>query len=822
MADQQGSNAVTRARGDSNMRPDTASAGELGVVKIARRDLVLCVLLTALAFVMVSILVAASQTRERDTTARALSTDAVTVAELLERDLAQRQRALGRMALRWLDRGSMPRREWEHDAAVHLLDHDGYERLAWVSGDLSDTWVVEPPGGALSAGASLTETPAATVMFAAMRERRAPTTSPLFRLPDGHVGLFIGVPLTAGPDPGAFVALLGVVDWFDTVVPAERRRGLHILLKQGNASALVHTARDASDVQVTVKLNSVAPDAVLQVTASQEYLATHSSGTQSVVLGLGLLLGLLVGVLSWLWARGSGAVRSAKLGERLLGLENDQRTAAQAQLEMTVKELVSSRRHLDSIVSHMPLAAAIWSEDDELLRWNEAYEEFHAPVRDLVEEGLRLETLVRAVAPARVSAGNADSVEEYVQLRLAQRAERGRSIVRRVDEKRFFRIVESPLPDGTLLETFSDISDVMQEKERAAERERELDDILAATSDGLSLYDKDDRLARWNERYVEIFPVVRDVVNDRKTFEELYRIAFNKVGADAVAVRERVERHRVGDGGVPIEFTTRDGFTFLVRDQPLDNGGSVVTYSDVTLLKRRESELRRSNLELEQFAYVASHDLQEPLRMVASYTQLLERQLSSELDGDSRDFMEYIVEGARRMQSLVNDLLTYSRVGSGEMELREVDLADVVGRARQNLHLQLEDLGASLIVDDLPTVPGVRTLLVQLFQNLIENGLKFRRDAPPEITISATEGDDMFEITVADNGIGISPEHLARIFEPFKRLHRKDEIPGNGIGLALCAKIVRLHGGRITVDSDVGRGTRFHVQLDTRLTEPAG
>ncbi|MEM7405522.1 MAG: PAS-domain containing protein [Pseudomonadota bacterium] len=804
------------------MQIEGASAASLGILQLARRDVWLCALLTTVAIAITSVLYTASQTRERDITRRALAADVRTVAELLARDIEHRERALKRMAHRWTTDGSVPRREWAHDAARYLHDHDAYELLAWTSADLSKVWTVAPQGEERLPMSIVVDAPAGRALIEQLQDDRESGLSGWFELPDGNLALYLGVPVPSAAGSSRFIGLIGISDWFDSVVPAVRRDALHMQLERGARRTVIQAAPNRTDLEVSVGLPRLGRGASLRVNASDGYLAAHSSGLPMAVLGLGLLLSLLVGVLAWLWVRGHAALRSARLGERLLERENEQRTAAQAELEITVKQLVNSRRHLDYIVSHMPLAAAIWSEDNRLLRWNDAFEQFHDSVREVIEEGLPLEKLVRAVAPARVAAGNAASLDEYVNTRLAQRRERGASIVRKVGDNNFFRIVECPLPDGTLLETFSDISDVMQEQERAAGRERELDDILAATSDGLSLYDANDKLSRWNERYLEIFPVLRSVVDEHKTFEELYRVAFEEVGVDAVAVAERVARHRAGDGGVPIEFTTRDGVTYLVRDQPTRNGGSVVTYSDVTTLKSREAELRRSNLELEQFAYVASHDLQEPLRMVASYTQLLERQLSADLDNDAREFMDYIVEGARRMQSLVNDLLAYSRVGSGELRVGDVALDDIVNQARQNLRLQLEDQHARLDVDELPVVPGIRTLLVQLFQNLIENALKFRSDTAPEITIAAVAHDGVLEVTVADNGIGIPAEHAQRIFEPFKRLHRKDEIPGNGIGLALCTKIARLHGGRIDVESEVGRGTRFHVQLDTNLTEPAG
>jgi signal transduction histidine kinase len=221
-------------------------------------------------------------------------------------------------------------------------------------------------------------------------------------------------------------------------------------------------------------------------------------------------------------------------------------------------------------------------------------------------------------------------------------------------------------------------------------------------------------------------------------------------------------------------------------------------------LTSKATELERSNRELEQFAYVASHDLQEPLRKIASFCQMLESRYGGQLDERARQYISYAVDGAKRMQLLINELLTFSRVGQPGTSRAPVDLNAVANEAIDRLDATITDTDAHVIVDDLPTVSGDATLLAQLFQNLIANSIKFRRmDEPPVIRISAERRDGFWEFACTDNGIGIAPAHAERVFVIFQRLHPRDAYPGTGIGLALCRKIVEFHGGRIWVDIDV-------------------
>jgi PAS domain S-box-containing protein len=226
-------------------------------------------------------------------------------------------------------------------------------------------------------------------------------------------------------------------------------------------------------------------------------------------------------------------------------------------------------------------------------------------------------------------------------------------------------------------------------------------------------------------------------------------------------------------------------------------------------LEKRAVELERSNADLQQFAYVASHDLSEPLRMVTSYVQLLERRYGDKLDSNAHEFIEFAVDGVNRMQRLIDDLLAYSRVGTSEYRHERIDVEALVEDTLRGMRATVEESGAIVTIEDLPTVVGDTGQFRQLFQNLIGNGIKFVEDGPPRIRVSAERDGRVWRFAVSDNGIGIDPQHADRIFAVFKRLHGRDAYPGSGIGLSICKRIVERHNGRIWVERNEGGGSRF-------------
>jgi PAS domain S-box-containing protein len=233
-------------------------------------------------------------------------------------------------------------------------------------------------------------------------------------------------------------------------------------------------------------------------------------------------------------------------------------------------------------------------------------------------------------------------------------------------------------------------------------------------------------------------------------------------------------------------------------------------------LEQRVEELARSNADLEQFAYVASHDLQEPLRMISSYTQLLARRYKGKLDQDADDFVGFVVEGVTRMQRLINDLLAYSRVNTRGAEFVDVDLERVFADALANLAGAITEAGAEVTHEPLPTVRGDANQLGHVMQNVISNAVKFRGDRPPRVHVAAKRDGGKWIIAVQDNGIGIDTEYLERVFIIFQRLHPREQYPGTGIGLSIAKKIVERHGGAIWIESTVGQGTTVSFSLPER------
>jgi light-regulated signal transduction histidine kinase (bacteriophytochrome) len=230
-------------------------------------------------------------------------------------------------------------------------------------------------------------------------------------------------------------------------------------------------------------------------------------------------------------------------------------------------------------------------------------------------------------------------------------------------------------------------------------------------------------------------------------------------------------------------------------------------------LSKSNIELKRSNKELEQFAYISSHDLQEPLRMVTSFTQLLEKRYKDQLNNEADEYIEFIVEGAHRMKYLIDDLLAFSRLNTQPREIEIINLETVLNDVLSNLTVSLEESNAIITHDTLPTILADESQMWQVFQNLILNAIKFHGSNTPIIDIFANRDEKEWIFAVKDNGIGIGKEYQKQIFEVFKRLHTREKYPGSGIGLSISQKIIRRHGGNIWVESELGKGSTFYFTI---------
>jgi PAS domain S-box-containing protein len=348
---------------------------------------------------------------------------------------------------------------------------------------------------------------------------------------------------------------------------------------------------------------------------------------------------------------------------------------------------------------------------------------------------------------------------------------------------------------------------------------------VEASPSGMIMVDRDGNVVLANREAERLFGYSRSELLEQSV-EQLVPEALRTAHARHREGFTRLPERRCMGGGRDLFGRRKDGSHFPIEIglNPIDApGGSLVLAAVIDITERREAEealacqteeLQRSNAELEQFAYVASHDLREPLRMVASYTELLADRYRGRLDERADKYINYAVDGAKRMQQLVDDLLAYSRVGTQGKPLRPVDAGVVARRVVEAMQAAIVDSGAEVRCADLPQVIADEAQLGQVFQNLISNALKFRADdRVPRVRIAAAAQGDMWIFSVEDNGIGIETQYSERIFQMFQRLHERGKYEGSGIGLAIAKKIVERHGGEIWLASEPGRGTTFHFSM---------
>jgi len=349
--------------------------------------------------------------------------------------------------------------------------------------------------------------------------------------------------------------------------------------------------------------------------------------------------------------------------------------------------------------------------------------------------------------------------------------------------------------------------------------------LLEAAPDAMVVVNQAGDIVLLNVQAEKKFGYRRDELLGQKVKNIIPEGFAERLAADGLRSADVALAQQIGTG-IELSGRRKDGSAFPLELMlsPLESAeGILVTAAirDISVRKAAEAELlqnvqnlNRSNQELEQFANIASHDLQEPLRMVASYTQLLARRYKGKLDADADEFIAYAVDGAGRMQRLIQDLLAYSRVASKAGSLRRISSEDALLQALQNLRGVIEDSGALVIHDPLPSVMADEIQLIQLFQNLIGNAIKYQKPGIPEVQVAASRnGANKWTFSVKDNGLGIEPQYFEKIFGMFQRLHKREEFAGTGIGLAICKKIVERHGGRITVESQIGLGSTFKFAL---------
>jgi PAS domain S-box-containing protein len=516
---------------------------------------------------------------------------------------------------------------------------------------------------------------------------------------------------------------------------------------------------------------------------------------------------------------------------------------ANENLEIKVKErtqeLQISRQKLLLHVQQTPLAVIEFGIDGAISDWNPAAEKIFGYTRN---EALgRFWTFI---VPEKFHSALEGVWETLV-------AQKGGSRSSNENVTKDGRIItcewfNTPLVDGygKTIAVASSIMDITESKRAELiirNNEKELREYLDVTPFPIAIVDiADNNINFWSRSALALFG------HTAKTSKEWYDLAYpDPVYQNEVVERWKPKLESARKSSTPINtgeynITCNDGsvricelYIAFMADK------LIITFNDITKRKVAEEEvkkhrdhleemvnertveldnavtdLKRSNQELEQFAYVASHDLQEPLRMVSSYTQLLERRYKDQLDQDAKDFIFFAVDGANRMQRLINDLLDYSRVTTKGKPFLKLDLASVLGQAIANLQKKIQETGAMIVNDDLPFAYGDEVQLVRVFQNLLDNALKFTGTDPPRINVTAKTTDDNILISISDNGIGIDKVYAERVFTIFQRLHNKIEYPGTGIGLAICKRIIERHGGKIWFESEPGKGTTFCFTLN--------
>jgi len=403
-------------------------------------------------------------------------------------------------------------------------------------------------------------------------------------------------------------------------------------------------------------------------------------------------------------------------------------------------------------------------------------------------------------------------------------------IARRKDGSEFpIEIMLSPMEstEGILVTAaIRDISVRKRAEEQLARTERRYRGLLEAAPDAMVVVDQDGRIVLVNVQAEKTFAYYRDELIGQPV-TNIIPVGFaERLIADGLRSPEDALAQQIGTG-IELVARCKNGTEFPIEIMlsPLESAeGTLVTAAirDIAVRKRAEAhllekmaELHRSNEELGQFAYIASHDLQEPLRMVASYTQLLAKRYKGRLDADADEFIAFAVDGANRMQRLIQDLLAFSRVGTAGAELGPVSSEHALGEALRNLNGIIGERGAVISSDPLPEVHADESQLAQMFQNLIGNAIKYQGKKVPKIHVSAARSDDdIWLFSVKDNGIGIEKKYFERIFGMFQRLHGRDEFSGTGIGLAICKKIIERHGGSISVSSRPSHGSTFTFSLE--------
>jgi PAS domain S-box-containing protein len=489
------------------------------------------------------------------------------------------------------------------------------------------------------------------------------------------------------------------------------------------------------------------------------------------------------------------------------------------------KNLAQMEGKYRGLLEAAPDAMVVVNQGGEIVLLNvQAEKQFGYRRDELI--GQKVKNIIPEGFAERLRADGLRSVEDA----LAQQIGTGIELTgRRRDGTEFpIEIMLSPLEssEGILVTAaIRNISVRRDAEKHLAQMEGKYRGLLEAAPDAMVVVNQRGEIVLLNVQAEKQFGYHRDELVGQQVKNIIPEGFAERLLADALRSAEDALAQQIGTG---IELTGRrkngSHFPIEIMLSPLESAeGILVTAAvrDITKRKKAEAhllqkveELNRSNEELEQFAYIASHDLQEPLRMVASYTQLLSKRYTGKLDSDADEFISFAMDGASRMQRLINDLLAYSRVGTKPMDLLDTSSEEALEQALINLRGAVAESGAIVTHDRLPTVLADEMQLVHLFQNLVGNAIKYQGPGIPRVHISVSKNDESkWVFSIRDNGLGIDSQYFEKIFGIFQRLHKREEFAGTGVGLAICKKIIERHGGSITVESQPGHGSTFRFAL---------
>ncbi len=481
----------------------------------------------------------------------------------------------------------------------------------------------------------------------------------------------------------------------------------------------------------------------------------------------------------------------------------------------------------DNLIEYVNDAIIVTDKDFKIILWNSAAEKLYGWNADEVI-GKLVQKLLQNKYPGITISKMVDSLKENGSFRgeVIQNTKNNipitlESSVRTLKEK------------GNTIGYIA-VNRDMTESKKIEKNLKDQAELLNLANEGILVRDLDSRIMFWNDGAKEIygynqdeainlvchdlleteFPLSlkdlnRELINKKKWSGELVQ---RKKDGKKIIVSSR-QSLKVDDDGYPVSFLeiNNDITTHKIAEMEL----KIYQENLEEKVQERTNALEISNKELQQFAYVASHDLREPLRMITSFLKLLDEQYNEVLDENAHELIDYALNGAKRLDFMINDLLKYSKVANREREFKQVNFNDVLKQTKLNLKSSIDHTNAIITYNELPTLFGDEQSMVQLFQNLISNSIKYRGNDPPRIEISAVKESNRYVFKIEDNGIGISPKNLKRIFTIFQRLHTKEEYEGTGIGLAIAEKIVHQHDGQIWAESELGKGTKLYFTIPT-------